>query len=322
MSSTINSKEQKILWGRAAARCSMSDCRRKLTFDKSNVTESITLGEMCHIVGEKNNAKSPRGLSKLPIDERNKYSNLILLCSHHHKIIDKDEDNWPIEVLHNIKDEHELWVEESLTSTTITPETIVYSNIIDNLNSYLKLDKYNWYIGNAVRNIIHNDLIDAGDYIEERLLAIDWPGTDKELEKSITVLMESFSKYINHFLKHASNSAPDYEFYREDTDYKQIYPNPNYHYISQRNMLWAKKNFFLLSDYIINLNSFVKNVRRNFNPLFHLKRGKFLIIDDFGMYHGGVSTIVLPLKKDVDEWLDKIDLEIESFEAENKKDRC
>lgn len=321
MSSSINSKEQKILWGRAAARCSMPDCRRKLTFDKLSVTDSVTLGEMCHIVGEKNNKNSPRGISKLPLDERNKYSNLILLCSHHHKVIDKDENSWPIEILHQIKDEHEIWVEESLATNSLTPENVVYSNIIDNLNSYLKLDQYNWYMGNAVRNIIHEDLIDAGDYIEERLLAIDWPKSNIDLENSVINLMESFSKYIHHFMKYAVKTGPDFEFYREDTSYKQIFPNPNYHYFTERNMLWAKKNFFLLSDYIIKLNDFVKNVRKDFNPLFHLKRGKFLIIDDFGMYHGGVTTLVLPIQKDVDKWLDRINLEINKFEKENK-DRC
>jgi len=41
MSGTINSKDQKILWARAAGRCSMPDCRRKLTFDKAGENESI-----------------------------------------------------------------------------------------------------------------------------------------------------------------------------------------------------------------------------------------------------------------------------------------
>jgi hypothetical protein len=321
MSGKIKEVDQKILWSRAAGICSKPDCRRKLTFDKAEESGSITFGQMCHIVGEKNSEKSPRGISKLPVEDRNQYSNLILLCTNHHELIDKDPASWPVEILHKMKIDHELWVNESLTANDISPEIIVYSNIIDNLNSHLKLDQYNWYISNAVRNIIHNDLIDAADNIEERILAIDWPNTNTELETSIKDLMESFSVYIHHFLKYATNSSPDFEFYREDTSYKQIYPNPNYHYLSERNMLWAKKNFFLLCTYVINLNIFVKNVRKLFNPLFHLKRGKFLIIDDFGMYHGGRATLVFPDKKVVDKWLNKINVEIENFEKENK-DRC
>lgn len=321
MSGKIKEIDQKILWSRAAGRCSKPDCRRKLTFDKAEESGSITFGQMCHIVGEKNTEKSPRGISKLPLEVRNEYSNLILLCTNHHELIDKDSNSWPVEILHKMKTDHELWVEESLADNDSSPENIVYLNIIDNLNSHLKLDQYNWYISNAVRNIIHNDLIDAADNIEERISAVDWPNSNEELETSIKDLMESFSDYIHHFLKYASNSGPDFEFYREDTSYKQIYPNPNYHYISERNLFWAKKNFFLLCNYVIKLNIFVKSVRKYFNPLFHLKRGKFLIVDDFGMYHGGISTIVFPVKEVVDKWLNEINLEINNFEKENK-DRC
>lgn len=64
MSGTINLKDQKILRGIAAGKCSMSDCRKKLTFDKTEESGSVTFGEMCHIVGEKNSSSSPRGIIK------------------------------------------------------------------------------------------------------------------------------------------------------------------------------------------------------------------------------------------------------------------
>ena len=254
MSGIINAKDQKILWARSAGRCSMPDCRKKLTFDKAEESSSVTFGEMCHIVGEKNSATSPRGESKLPLEDRNEYSNLILLCSNCHKIIDKDEKKWFVEILHKIKSDHELWVEESLTTNVLTPEMIVYSNIIDNLNTHLRLDTFNWFVSNAVNNIVHRDFVDALEFVEERLLAIDWPNTNKELEKSIIDLMESFANYLNQFLKYSITSEPDYEFYREDKNYKRIFPNPNYGVISERNMLWSKKNFFLLATYVYYLN--------------------------------------------------------------------
>lgn len=318
MSGSINNKEQKILWSRAAGRCSMPDCRRKLTFDKAEETGSITFGQMCHIVGEKNAETSPRGISKLPLENRNEYSNLILLCSNHHEQIDKDELSWPVELLHKIKSDHELWVEESLASNHLTPETIVYSNIIDNLNSYLRLDNFNWFMSNAIKNILHRDFIDALDYIEERKLAIDWPNTNSPLEKSIKDLMNSYIEYANHFLKYAIISEPSYEFYREDTTYKRTFPNPNYHTYADRNMLWIKKNFYLLSSYVYFLNEFVKRVRESFNPLFHLQRGKFLIIDDFGMYHGGTSALFLPEISEITPHLEELDQQIVEFEQKNK----
>jgi hypothetical protein len=318
MSGTINVKDQKILWGRAAGRCSMSDCRKKLTFDKTEESGSVTFGEMCHIVGEKNSSSSPRGISKLLEEDRNEYSNLILLCSNCHKIIDKDEKKLFIEILHKIKSDHELWVEESLAAKVLTPEMIVYANIIDKLNTHLRLDTFNWFIGNAVNNIVHRDFVDALEFVEERLLAIDWPNTNIELEKSIIDLMESFANYLNQFLKYSITSEPDYEFYREDKNYKRIFPNPNYGIISERNMLWAKKNFFLLSTFVYYLNEFVKKIRTEINPLFHLERGKFLIIDQYGMYNGGNSYLMLPILEDINKYLEILNPEIEKFENKNK----
>lgn len=317
MSGTISNKDQKILWSRAAGRCSKPDCRRKLTFDQSKESGSITFGQMCHIVGEKNSKKSPRGISKLPVEVRNEYSNLILLCANHHELIDGDEEGWPVELLHKMKDDHELWVEESLTSYELTPEIVVYSNIIDNLNSYLRLDNYDWFMSNAIKNILHRDFVESLDFVEERQIAIDWPGTNKKLEKAIKDLMQSYSDYVRHFLKYSILDERNCEYYREDTTYKRIFPNPHYQTYTDRNTLWIKKNFFLLSIYVYYLNEFTKKVRENFNPIFHLKRGKFLVIDDFGMYHGGNSTSMLPDIKEIKPYLERINKQIEEFEKEN-----
>ncbi|MFD2600873.1 HNH endonuclease [Flavobacterium suzhouense] len=319
MAGTIKTKDIKILWSRGAGRCSMKECRRKLTMDSSKETESFALGEMCHIIGETNSDKSPRGLSSMPEENRNNYSNLILLCSHHHTEIDKNIKDWPVEILHQIKDEHELWVEETLSQKKITPSELVYSNIIDNINIKLQLDLYNWFISNAVRNIVYTNFIETSDYFEERLIAIDWPNTDVNLETSIIDLMKSFTEYITHYLKYSTPIEPDFKFYREDTTYKKIFPNPDYHTISDRNQLWIRKNFFLLQKFVYNLNLFTKEVRKEFNPFFHLKRGKFLIIDEFGMYGGGESYMLLPKLETINSHLETINTEIKDFENNNPK---
>ena len=107
----INTKDIKILWAKAAGRCSMPDCRMRLVADAGDAVKSknTLIGENCHIVGDKET--SPRGKSILTEDERNRYPNLLLLCRNHHKIIDDDEHGWPVERLHQIKTEHEIWVE-------------------------------------------------------------------------------------------------------------------------------------------------------------------------------------------------------------------
>jgi hypothetical protein len=83
----ISQKDIKLLWGRSGNRCSI--CKTELTQNSSALNSEFTLGEMAHIVGEKEDA--PRGTSVLSSDERNSYHNLILLCPTDHTIIDKNE---------------------------------------------------------------------------------------------------------------------------------------------------------------------------------------------------------------------------------------
>jgi len=109
---SISERDIKLLWGRAAAMCSFPDCRMKLTQDKKRASDSFPLGVQAHIVGESETAA--RGNSPLTMEERNSYFNVILLCPNHHTVIDNNPEDYPIEKLHLIKDQHELWVEETL----------------------------------------------------------------------------------------------------------------------------------------------------------------------------------------------------------------
>jgi hypothetical protein len=89
-------------------------CKKQLFEDEGLSDDPSVLGQECHIVGEENAAKSPRGLNLLPLDQRNLFDNLILLCRDHHKIIDDQPDKYTIEELHRIKNEHIIWVRQTL----------------------------------------------------------------------------------------------------------------------------------------------------------------------------------------------------------------
>lgn len=71
-----------------------------------------TLGEIAHIVAKSTNG--PRGDSSLNTQERDSYSNLVLLCPNHHTEVDRQEALWPVEKLHEIKALHEQWVQEQI----------------------------------------------------------------------------------------------------------------------------------------------------------------------------------------------------------------
>ncbi len=118
----MRERDIKILWGRSGNRCAI--CKLELTPDG----DKETLGEMAHIVARSEDG--PRGESQLTLRERDKYSNLILLCPTHHSEIDKNYKDWSIDKLHSIKTEHEAWVSEQLSSGNISVAIIDNSDFL------------------------------------------------------------------------------------------------------------------------------------------------------------------------------------------------
>ncbi len=126
--SNILKKDSQMVWRLAAFRCSYYGCNTTLVKEEK---EGI-LGEMAHIVADSEDG--PRGRSELPMELRNLYSNLILLCPTHHTEIDNNEREWTVEKLHQMKQEHEEWINERLQKgipwrVHICPGLIHYINL-------------------------------------------------------------------------------------------------------------------------------------------------------------------------------------------------
>lgn len=109
---SISTKTHKMLWGRSGNRCAMPNCRRLLYEDETLTDDASLVGEEAHIVAR--SVDGPRGVSPLTTDERDKYDNLVLMCSIHHKQIDDQPNEFTVEKLHVIKQVHLDWVETSL----------------------------------------------------------------------------------------------------------------------------------------------------------------------------------------------------------------
>jgi hypothetical protein len=124
---TITDKTRKILWARSGNRCAI--CRRELVNESTEIDDEAIIGEECHIVAREVNG--PRGNSPLPIDERDKLANLILLCRNHHKEIDDQFNTFTVEVLKKIKAEHESWVREKLTTRKQASPPIFFAFRVD-----------------------------------------------------------------------------------------------------------------------------------------------------------------------------------------------
>lgn len=107
---TITQKSIKILWSASGGLCAFPDCRQPLTFSEADEFAPHTLGEMAHICGDKPGAN--RHNPEQTPQQRDDYQNLILLCPTHHTLIDRaeNEERFPVEVLNQIKADHETFV--------------------------------------------------------------------------------------------------------------------------------------------------------------------------------------------------------------------
>lgn len=94
------------LWTKAGARCEFPGCNKYLWRDDLTQSEA-NFGQNAHVVAR--SLGGPRGGNSLPLSERNKAENLMLLCLDHHKLIDSKEHRaeYPDELLYRYKQEHE-----------------------------------------------------------------------------------------------------------------------------------------------------------------------------------------------------------------------
>lgn len=97
--------------------CAFKNCHKALTSDGKHSNPAV-IGEAAHIYGESPGTKtkpaSARFRADMTDEQRNHYDNLIYLCPTCHTKIDKQEKDYPAELLFSLKSEHEIWVVEQL----------------------------------------------------------------------------------------------------------------------------------------------------------------------------------------------------------------
>lgn len=302
----MNQKDIKLLWGRAASRCSI--CRVELSQDGKMHAGSFVLGEQAHIVGEKEDAA--RGKSQLTEEERNSYHNIILLCPTHHTEIDKNEIDWPIEKLHLTKSKHELWVRETLgdaSDTKLLAKQIAVTSIIDAAVDLCRLEDWKVWTSHALAPDPHwaSDLPDMIFEFRQRVAAAIWPSDFDELQRATTtfaiLLHAAASKFMEHS-RYENNSYWPHKFYKAGGF------NPNYAKDLERYEVWLDECFRLIKDATRAANWFADVVRRDINPMFFAERGKFVVLEgpfmDF-KYHASIPEFSEHRKSELPEALIK-----------------
>jgi hypothetical protein len=268
---TIKEKDIKLLWGRAANRCSFAECRIKLSQDKKTATESFPLGEQAHIVGKEEG--SARSKSILSIGERDSYHNLILLCPNHHTIIDKNPEDYPIEKLHMMKSQHEYWVEITLSEShnlKVEANDIIYTHLIDMTVEDCEFHNWEYWIS-ALYDPIHRIEIDT-----RNMYKAIWPGTLKELESAMKLFSSIMNIMLNFYMKNAESRE---DCFYGDRSYKRRWHTEEiFEKLSERRNLWEEYLSELIIEVVKAANWVADLVRRDINPLFMATDGKFSLI--------------------------------------------
>ena len=279
----IDTKDIKLLWGKAASRCSMPDCRRPLVEPAENLPSTVIVGQMAHIIGEKNTAKSPRGLSSLPLKERNRYPNLILLCANHHTLIDKDVANWPTEKLHIIKREHELWVEERL-GEVVDEELQIYHDFIDRVTIALDLERWEWCCDRLFREIMHVDFPYGVYQLDFEFFRAILPGKIPQFEDALRNLISRSRTYLDHYMSDAEHPPGDSRImnrkrYKDVPEGDRVKKNR----LLKEYRLWERNCTMLLFNLVRALNEFSVVVRNHLRPNFFIRQGQFCVHDFMGL---------------------------------------
>jgi hypothetical protein len=194
---SIQLKTHKMLWGRSGNLCAFPNCKKELVMDISETDDMSVVGEEAHIVARE--SEGPRGKSELTSEQRNKYGNLILLCSIHHKMIDDHPNTYSVNWLQEHKKAHENWVKQNLRGDQKQKEDEIYASYIDEFLRLSVMENYelwtSWLLAPSPRmdTVYYDSLRKLLLYIQSRV----WFGRYTGLEKALL----NFASILNDLLK-------------------------------------------------------------------------------------------------------------------------
>jgi hypothetical protein len=280
---SISVKTHKTLWGRAANRCSI--CRCELVFGATETDDESLVGDACHIVAQK--TTGPRGESTLTPEQRNKYVNLILLCKNHHKLVDDQVNQYGVDRLREIKNEHEKWVRESLQDYDAARQRDdeIYAGYVEEWAKYADLENWlawsSWVLSAGQPSLSaeqHKALKDLRRWLFSRV----WPKRYGALEASLENFRRVLDDFYEVFSKHAVK-------WRDDTSITEKFYKTQHWNEEQYAELLRQYNFHvdLTQDLMLELtraaNYVCDRVREFLFPAYRLDEGVLVVETGMGM---------------------------------------
>lgn len=296
-------KTRKMLWGRSANRCNFPECRCELVMDESETDDASVVGEECHIVARENNG--PRGNSVLTEEQRDKYNNLILMCSVHHKLIDDQPNKYTIEILKQMKKDHEQWVNRALSlDSKKQKDDEVYSLYADQWCKLIDIDNWRgWssYLLGSGQPSISKEMDENLNILRVWLLNRVWPKRYNDLEnafENFRIVLESLSRLFHKHSNERAGMIETVKFYKIDRWDEELY---------ERLFKEFEFHVYLVEDLVVELtraaNYVCDKIREFLLPSFRIDEGLLLVTYgpcmDFNYKtiraeYGGVERISIP----------------------------
>ena len=265
-----------MIWGRAAALCSLPTCRMSLVVDETEIDDAALIGEICHVVAEAENG--PRGKSALTLEERNQYGNLLLLCRNHHKEIDDQEVTYTVAKLQQIKTDHEIWVKKSLPGYDVRKQRDdeIYGDYVDYWARASLLDEWaDWadYVVSGEPRLyveVEKSLAELGRWLAVRV----WPGRYSKVE----IAFENFRSVLCDFLDTFHKYSFRYEINSKLYYIKKFYKIPYWDEVEYHRLGKLYDNHIqMITTRVFDLtraaNLICDEIRTVISPLYRIKEG-------------------------------------------------
>jgi len=105
-------KDIKLLFALSGGYCAFPNCGAQLVAPATDSDPAVVLGQICHMVASSDDG--PRGDAEFPLELRDTYENLLLLCVHHHTLVDKQLNTYSVDDLKQWKAALESYVSTKL----------------------------------------------------------------------------------------------------------------------------------------------------------------------------------------------------------------
>jgi hypothetical protein len=276
----ISLRTHKILWGLSGGKCSI--CKNDLIKDHANQNDDLSvIGDEAHIIARKESFTRGNYDSLRP-EERDQYSNLILLCKNHHKQIDDQPLQFTVEKLRQIKQTHEYEVKSLWTDADAKKQEdeIIYAGYIDAWETKADLNNWrntsSWACDNTPALPRH--WYDSQKELLIWILGRIWPQRHRILEQALLNYGAVLQDFLKVFDKHRDSNSEDDSLLCTERFYKiQEWDSERYHVLSAQ----YEAHVGLVCDLFFELtraaNFVCDRVRETIFSTYRLQEGVLLI---------------------------------------------